>query len=128
MTRVVTPPIIRSTYNCNHSIWNWSNRLCYLPLSWSSCSYRMRLYTVYYISLHCSLYVFRVVIPPIIRSTYNCNHSIWNWSNRLCYLPLSWSSCIIKNVYWSLCKPHVILVSLALIFSTDFRKILKYKI
>ena len=30
-----TPPIIRSTYNCNYSIWHWSNRLCYLPLLWS---------------------------------------------------------------------------------------------
>jgi len=30
------------------------------------------------------LYTFRVVIPPIIRSTYNCNYSIWQWSNRLC--------------------------------------------
>jgi len=28
VVRVVTPPIIRSTYNCNHSIC-----LCYLPLS-----------------------------------------------------------------------------------------------
>jgi len=32
-------------------------------------------------------YMFRVVTPPIIRSTYNCNYSIWHWSNRLCYLP-----------------------------------------
>jgi len=52
----------------------------------------MRLCTVVYISVICSLYMFRVVTPPIIRSTYNCNHSIWHWSNRLCYLPLSWSS------------------------------------
>jgi len=38
------------------------------------------------------LYMFRVVNPPIIRSTYNCNYSNWrHWSNRLCYLPLSWS-------------------------------------
>jgi len=36
MFRVVTPPNIRSTYNCNYSIWHWSNRLCYLLLSWSS--------------------------------------------------------------------------------------------
>jgi len=50
----------------------------------------MRLYTVYYISVNCSLYMFRVVNPPIIRSTYNSNYSIWHWSNRLCYLPLSW--------------------------------------
>ena len=32
----------------------------------------MWLYTVYYISVNCSLYMFRVVTPPIIRSTYNC--------------------------------------------------------
>jgi hypothetical protein len=49
--------------------------------------------TIYsFISVNCSLYMFRVVTPPIIRSTYNCNHSIWHWSNRLCYRPLSWSS------------------------------------
>jgi hypothetical protein len=38
------------------------------------------------------LYMFRVVTQPIIRNTYNCNYSIWHWSNRLCYLPLLWSS------------------------------------
>ena len=38
------------------------------------------------------LYMFRVVTPPIIRSTYNCNYSIWHWSNRHCYLPLAWRS------------------------------------
>ena len=27
------------------------------------------------------LYMFRVVTPPIIRSKYNCNYSIWHWSN-----------------------------------------------
>jgi len=27
------------------------------------------------------LYMFWVVTPPIIRSTYNCNYSIWHWSN-----------------------------------------------
>jgi len=41
--------------------------------------------------------MFGVVILPIIRSTYNCNYSIWHWSNCLCYLLLwrrswSWSS------------------------------------
>jgi len=25
MFPVVTPPIIRSTYNCNYSMWHWSN-------------------------------------------------------------------------------------------------------
>jgi len=36
MFRLVTPPIIRSTYNSNYSIWHWSSRLCYLPVSWNS--------------------------------------------------------------------------------------------
>jgi hypothetical protein len=40
------------------------------------------------------LYMFRVVNPPIIRRTYKCNHTIWHWSNRLWYLPLSWNSWI----------------------------------
>jgi hypothetical protein len=46
--------------------------------------------TIYNLLYFCKLlYMFRVVNPPIIRSTYNCNHSIWHWSNHLCYLPLS---------------------------------------
>jgi len=27
------------------------------------------------------LYMFRMVTPPIIKSTYNYNYSIWHWSN-----------------------------------------------
>jgi hypothetical protein len=38
------------------------------------------------------LYKFRVVLPPIIRSAYNCIYSIWYLSHRYCYLPLSWKS------------------------------------
>jgi len=34
MFRAVTPPIIRSTYNCNYNIWHCSNSLGYLPLWW----------------------------------------------------------------------------------------------
>jgi hypothetical protein len=30
-----------------------------------------------------------VVLPPIIRSAYNCIYSIWYLSQRYCYLPLS---------------------------------------
>ena len=49
--------------------------------------------TVYRLLYFCKLlYVFRVVTPPIVRSTYNCNYSIGHWSNRLCYLPLWWRS------------------------------------
>ena len=48
--------------------------------------------TIYSLLYFCKLLcMFWVVIPPIIRSTYNCNYSIWHWSNRLRYLPLSWS-------------------------------------
>jgi hypothetical protein len=36
--------------------------------------------------------MFRVVLPPIIRSAYNCTYSIWYLSHRYCYLPLSWKS------------------------------------
>jgi hypothetical protein len=36
--------------------------------------------------------MFRVVLPPIIRSAYNCIYSIWYLSHRYCYLPLSWES------------------------------------
>ena len=32
------------------------------------------------------LYMFRVVPPPIIRSTNNCTYSIWYLSHRYCYL------------------------------------------
>jgi hypothetical protein len=28
------------------------------------------------------LYMFRVVTPPIIRSTYKCTYSIWHWLER----------------------------------------------
>ena len=35
--------------------------------------------------------MFRVVFPPIIRSTYNWFYRIWHLSNRICCLPLSWS-------------------------------------
>jgi len=34
----------------------------------------------------------RVLLPPIIRSAYNCIYSIWYLSHRYCYLPLSWKS------------------------------------
>jgi hypothetical protein len=36
--------------------------------------------------------MFRVVLPPIIRSAFNCIYSIWYLSHRYCYLPLSWKS------------------------------------
>jgi hypothetical protein len=44
-----------------------------------------------FISGNCST-CFGVVLPPIIRSAYNCIYSIWYLSHRYCYLPLSWKS------------------------------------
>jgi hypothetical protein len=38
------------------------------------------------------LYMFRVVLPPIISSAYNCIYSIRYLSHLYCYLPLSWKS------------------------------------
>jgi len=47
-------------------------------------------YTVYFI---CKLlYMFRVVPPPIIMSTYNCIYSIWYLSHRYCCLYPSWGA------------------------------------
>ena len=60
--------------------------------------------TIYSLLYFCKLlYMFLVVTPPIIRSTYNCNCSIWHWSNRLCYLPLWCRSVYIRislDSYW----------------------------
>jgi len=36
--------------------------------------------------------MFRMVLPPIIRSAYDSTYSIWYLSHRYCYLPLSWKS------------------------------------
>jgi len=49
-------------------------------------SNKIQRYTVYIWKL---LYMFRVVLPQIIRSAYNCIYSIWYLSHRYCYLPLS---------------------------------------
>jgi hypothetical protein len=43
--------------------------------------------TIYSLLYFCKvLYMFRVTLPPIIRSTYKCNYSIWHWSNCICYM------------------------------------------
>ena len=53
-------------------------------------SNKMQRYTVYFIWK--LLYTFRVVLPHIIRSAYNCIYSIRYLSHRYYYLPLSWKS------------------------------------
>jgi len=41
-----------------------------------------------YIYIWKLLYVFLVLLPPIIRNAHNCIYSIWYLSHRYCYLPL----------------------------------------
>jgi len=48
-------------------------------------SNKMQRYTVYYIWK--LLYMFRVLLPPIIRNPYSYIYSIWYLSYRYCYLP-----------------------------------------
>ena len=97
-------------YTC-YSIICCSRGKCMYKPTWMQCSCHFFFYvhgsmhcesmsiivqqdaTIYSLVYFCKLlYMFRVVTPPVIRSTYNCNYSIWHWSNRLSYLPLSWSS------------------------------------
>jgi hypothetical protein len=58
-------------------------------IQYTCISNKMQRYKVYIWKL---LYMFRVVLPPIIRSLDNCIYSIWYLSHRYCYLPLSWNS------------------------------------
>ena len=58
----------------------------------SSAIYPTRYNVTQFIYFYKLLYMFRVVSPPIIRSTHNCIYSIWYLSNRYCYLPLLWNS------------------------------------
>jgi hypothetical protein len=52
------------------------------------------------------LYMFRMVSPPIIRSTYNCNHSTWHWSNfGKCSV---WSQLKMRGMDWSLLPSAII--------------------
>jgi hypothetical protein len=47
--------------------------------------------------------MFRVILPSIIRTAYNCIYSLWYFSHHYCYLPLSWKSwnwfeCVVGGV------------------------------
>jgi len=100
---------------CNyiHSIDNWTQRgclawklpfFCYVHGSVHRESVSISVQqdaTTYSLLYFCRLlYMFRVVTPPITRSTCNCNQSIWHWSNRLCYLPLWWRSWNFQPPLW----------------------------
>jgi hypothetical protein len=71
----ISPTTVWSTASCSN-IRGMSNK--------------MQSYTVYFIWK--LLYMFRVVLPPIIRSAYKWIYSIWYLSQRYTYLPLSWKS------------------------------------
>jgi hypothetical protein len=74
------------------------------------------------------LYIFLVLIPPIIRSAYNCIYRIWYLSHLYNYLPLSWGSW-----NWFECAVHSTLndewscrVSLLISCSNFFLVLTKY--
>ena len=53
------------------------------------CIYPTRCNITQFIYIWKLIYIFRVVLTPIIRSAYKCIYSIWYLSHRFCYLPLS---------------------------------------
>ena len=63
------------------------------------------------------LYMFRVVSPPIIRSTHNCIYSICYLLNRYCYLPLLWMSW-----NWFECHVGIVLVCFGAVATASKQK------
>jgi len=80
--------------------------LCLQQCLWLRCSELISIIvqrdaTIYSLLYFCKLlYMFRSVTPPIIRSKYKCNYSIWYWSDRLCYLSLWWRSWKVAETVW----------------------------
>jgi len=62
----------------------------------------MQRYTVYYIWK--LLYMFRVVSPPIIRSSYNCVYSIWYLSD-ICVTNTRWCRYSCFRSWWLVVVP-----------------------
>jgi hypothetical protein len=63
--------------------------------NWASSNilvYPTRCNVIQFVYIWKLFYMFRVVLPPIIRSACNYIYSIWYLSRRYCYLPLSWKS------------------------------------
>jgi len=64
----------------------------------------MQRYTVHFIWK--LLYMFRVILPPIIRSANNCIYSIWYLSHRYCYLPLCCRYSCLLSWLWVVVPPE----------------------
>ena len=66
------------------------------------------------------LYMFRVISPPIIRSTHNCIYSIWYLSNRYCYALPSW-----KSWNWFECDVGIVLICFGVVADSNRTKSIK---
>ena len=63
------------------------------------------------------LYMFRVVTPPVIRSTHNRIYSIWYLSKLCCYLSLFW-----KSWNWFECGAGIVLICFGVVASATSPK------
>jgi hypothetical protein len=69
------------------SIW----QTVYTPILANNCPTRCDYIQFYHISAHSST-CFEWYPHPSSGAHVNCNYSIWHWSNRIGYRPLSWRS------------------------------------
>jgi hypothetical protein len=69
------------------SYWLWRSNVRASQIYSNICPKRCN--SAQFIYIWRLLYMFRVLLPPIIRSAYNCIYNIWYLSHRYCCLPLS---------------------------------------
>ena len=74
--------------------WTWISAVplvvtSHFTVDVNSCPTRCDYIQFYYISAKSST-CFGWYLHPSSGVHVNCNYSIWHWSNRICYLPLSW--------------------------------------
>jgi hypothetical protein len=82
------PVVTDLTQHCRYTIMNLMFMGACIVRIFQYISNKMQCYAVYYIWK--LLYLFRVIPPPIVRSTYNCIYNICYLSQHYCYLPPSW--------------------------------------
>jgi len=70
----------RSKFNVQRSV----HRVIYVV------NYPKRCKNIQFIYIRKFLYMFRVLSPPIISSSYHCIYSIWHYWDRYCYLSWTW--------------------------------------